>query len=237
MWSYLKSDYSYVRNAVIFGIVIVFSVTLFEIWRSQFTNIEEIPIIRSISPNYLKFWMIFIIPQMWNSYRNKENRIRQIATVPLSLNSFAIHRLLAIIVPMVIFCTFSAIILIIAQKAAILSLSSYALMMGALLLMFSLYFISRDLTISFLRRLGMTRQKAILLLSLMVLGINFLGLTVLMVFNAKSGPAKAVGHFFDWVIAHYPFSGEYGNYKLFLVSLLFAGISILTFRNRKSYLE
>ena len=189
---------------------------------------------QDLSPNYIMFWLMFVMVQSWNSVRNKEARGYQQAVLPLSKIRVALARLGMVIVLSLAMIAIHSVVIHQIQQSLAMSFSTIILPLAILLFMFSLYYLLRDRLLYFLRHnriFKITKERTMNILMLTV----FLGMIFGMV--AFMARLTTIAPIIDFVIAHNPFSGEFGFEKFLILSLALAGLTLVTFNYRKSYLE
>jgi hypothetical protein len=200
-------------------------------WLLSFNTFED------LSPNYIMFWLMFVMVQSWNSIRNKEIREYQQAALPLERNQMALARLSMVVVLSLVMIATHFIVIHLIQPGRVITFTTVMLPFSILLSMFSLYYLLRDRLLYFLRHnriFKITKERTMTVLMLMVfLGVIFGMLGMVAFMDRPTGIATVV----DFVIAHNPFSGEFGFEKFFILSLVLSGLTIVTFNHRKSYLE
>ena len=220
----LKAELNYNLKLII-GLFLFLPVT----WLLSFNAFDE-----DLSPNYIMFWLMFIMLQSWNSFRNKEIREFQQATLPLSRSKVALTRVVVVVILASGMNGVYFIVLRLIRPAQVISFSTVMLPFLIMVAMFSVYFMLRDRLLFFLRnnRISkITREKSIMILMLLNLMAVILG------FVAFMTRPKAIGSIVEFAIFLNPFSGEFGFEKFFIFSLILAGLTIVTFNYRKSYLE
>lgn len=200
-------------------------------WLLSFNTFED------LSPNYIMFWLMFVMVQSWNSIRNKEIREYQQAALPLVRNQVALARLSMVVVLSLVMISTHFIAIHLIQPGRIINLTTVMLPFSILLFMFSLYYLLRDRLLYFLRHnriFKITKERTMGVLMIMVfLGVIFGMLGMVAFMDRPTGITTVV----DFVIAHNLFSGEFGFEKFFILSLVLSGLTIVTFNHRKSYLE
>jgi hypothetical protein len=200
-------------------------------WLLSFNTFED------LSPNYIMFWLMFVMVQSWNSIRNKEIREYQQAALPLVRNQVALARLSMVVVLSLVMISTHFIAIHLIQPGRIINLTTVMLPFSILLFMFSLYYLLRNRLLYFLRHnriFKITKERTMGVLMIMVfLGVIFGMLGMVAFMDRPTGITTVV----DFVMAHNPFSGEFGFEKLFILSLVLSGLTIVTFNHRKSYLE
>ena len=226
----LKAEISYNR-----GVIIVFFSFLPVIWLLSLVHLESLfAPLESLAPSYLMFWLMFIMLQGWNSNRNKEIREFRQATLPVSRRKAALARLMVVVLLSLSMDGVYFAVLKLIRPAREIGFSTVMLPFAFMLVMFSIYSMLRDKFLYFLRtnRVSkITREKSIMILMLLNL------IAVILGFVAFMTRPKAIGLIIEFAISHNPFSGEFGFEKFFVLSLALAGLTIVTFNYRKSYLE
>ena len=226
----LKAEISYNR-----GVIIVFFSFLPVIWLLSLVHLESLfAPLESLAPSYLMFWVMFIMLQGWNSNRNKEIREFRQATLPLSRRKIAVARLMVVVLLSLSMITAYFSILKLIKPAQVIDFHTVISPFAFILAMFSIYFILRDRLLYFLRNnriAKITREKSFMILMLSNL------IAVVAGFVAFITRPKAIGTIVEFAIIHNPFSGEFSLERFFIVSVILAGLTIVTFNYRKSYLE
>jgi hypothetical protein len=219
----LKAELNYNKKLII-GFFSLLPVT----WLLALYGLEELP------PGYLMFWLMFIMLQSWNSFRNKERREYQVATLPLSNWNIAMARMMMVVFLSIAMMGIYYLILFTIQPQRYSSFFGLFLPFAILILMFSLYFLLRDLLLYFMRNnkiYKITKDRSVTILMLLV----FLGVVLnFLAFLVRPSGLRTVINF---VIAINPFRGEYGLIKLYFLSFVLAGLTLITFNRRNSYLE
>lgn len=209
-------------------LIVGFFLFLPVMWLLSYNAFED------LSPNYIMFWLMFIMVQSWNSIRNKEIREYQQAVLPLPRTSVAFARLGVVTILSLIMIAIHSMAIHLIQPERKMNFSTVMLPFAILLFMFSFYYLLRDRLLHFLRHnrvFKITKERTMNILMLTVfLGMIF-GIVAFMV------RLTAIAPVIDFVITHNPFSGRFGFEKFFFPSLALAGLTIVTFNHRKSYLE
>lgn len=226
----LKAEISYNRRVII-GYFLFLPV----IWSLSLANSESLLApFEDLPLSYLMFWLMFIMLQSWNSLRNKEIREFQQTTLPLSRSKVALVRLMVVVILALGVNGVYFVVLKLIRPSHVISLRSVMLPFTIMLAMFSVYFILRDRFLYILRnnRISkITREKSIMILMLLNLFAVIVG------FVAFLTRPKVIGSIVEFVITHNPFSGEFGFGRFFILSLVLAGLTIVTYNYRKSYVE
>lgn len=226
----LKAEISYNRR-----IIIGFFSFLPVSWLVSLIHLEGLfAPVESLAPSYLMFWLMFIMLQSWNSNRNKEIREFGQATLPLSRRKVAQARLMVVVLLALSMDGIYFVVLKLIRPARVIDFSTVMLPFTFILAMFSVYFMLRDRLLYFLRnnRISkITRERSFMILMLLNL------IAVVAGFVAFMTRPKAIGTIIEFAIIHNPFSGEFSLERSFIVSVILAGLTIVTFNYRKSYLE
>ena len=189
--------------------------------------------------DFLMFLLAFVMLNTINTTRNKELRERKLALLPVSMSSPAIVRITILAMPFLIFTVFTFTALLIISRDEWRLIESWIFVNGLIIMGFSVYFILRDLTLEFFRRIGLTKNKFVKIVFIFIIFMNLLGIyTMLATNNDWPNPAGHVIRFFKEAFPAYnPFSGEYGGYYFLIFSVMLAASTIYTYSRRKSYLE
>ncbi|MCP4725025.1 MAG: hypothetical protein GY863_08320 [bacterium] len=189
--------------------------------------------------DFLMFLLAFVMLNTINTIRNKELRERRLALLPVSIASPAISRIMIMALPFLIFTVFTFIVLLIIKAEEWRLIKSWIVVNGLIIMGFSVYFILRDLTLEYFRRIGLTKNIFIKIVFIFIIFMNLLGIYTMLATNADwPNPAGDIIKFFrEDFPAYNPFSGEYGSYYFLILSVMLAASTIYTYSKRKSYLE
>ncbi len=189
--------------------------------------------------NWLMGVMGYIVLNSICSLRNKELRERNLAVLPVSILSPAVVRIVIHTVPFMLFTVVTFIALLLIKPSEWRLIEGLILVNGVMILMFSGYFILRDTSLEFFRKIGFTQQIFTKIVVILILAGNLLGIYTMMAMNRDwPNPAVDVIRFFrNDFPAYNPFSGDFGSYFFLLFSVTFALISVFTYTKRKSFLE
>jgi len=219
----IKAELNY-NKRLILGFFCFLPIT----WILALNELEALP------PTYIMFWLVFIMVQNWNSFRNKERREYQIQVLPLSNWRIAAARLMMVVLLSIPVIFIYYLILFIIQPGRFLDFMALLRPFSILMLMFSVYFLLRDSLLYFMRNnniFNITKDRSVTILILLVFWgvvISFMGLLI------KPSGLRGI---IEFVIALNPFQGQYGLEKLYSLSLILALFTLITFNRRKSYLE
>ena len=102
--------------------------------------------------------------------------------------------------------------------------------------MFSLYFFFRDFVLDFFRRLGITRERFLIIAVMIGLVLQILGLIAFLKVRAHQPVRFFIGEALDWVIHNHPFRGHYGPLRFAGVAFAAAMLSVWSYHRKRSYL-
>lgn len=192
---------------------------------------------RSITAHYILFWSFFIIAQRIIIIRDREQRTQIANMLPLSRNKYAIFRVLSITIYSVTIFGSYALISLLLSPSKTASLKFYIILTGIVLLVYSLYFLIKDLSQAPFSKLGITPDRFIMFIILFIVGIQLMLLTVYL--RAKAGQLAGfhIGLIFDWLIANHPFRGDSGWLKFIITALVSAILTLPSYQRKKSYLK
>jgi hypothetical protein len=181
--------------------------------------------------------ILFILAQNWNTFRNKERREYKNAILPVSKYRLGRARIIIVLLLSLSVIIGYDLVARFADSGTITYVIPGEILIGIILIGFSIYFIMRDLLLAFLRRVGLTANRMILVLTVMAIGFNILGIVAFI--QAKSSPDSMswIGTGFEFLKNNNPFAGDYGSILFFVTSLVIAGLTVASYINRKYYLE
>ena len=227
MWPLLKAEFRY-HQKIFLGFLVLLPIIL---------SYAIYPFHEDMTPGLWMFVMIFLMLQNWNTFRNKEKRDRQHATLPLSLNIIAGGRILLVIFPALGYIVLYALLVWVLDPVEPLSHRKLLTAFGFILLGFSVYFIFRDFLLSFFRKIGFNKSRMIVAGLLIILGFNLLALAAFM--HSNSGgrlpfDIKPIITFFKTTPL---FNSDDGVAKFLGFNFLIACLTVFSFSRRKAYLE
>lgn len=188
----------------------------------------------------MMFWLMFMSAQFWIIFRNKENRDYQQVRLPVSTGGIAMVRLgmvALLCVSMIALCCATQVIV---KPAGPVVFKGMLVAFGIILLLFSTYFILRDLILFFLRNnrvFKLTKEHTKTVLIFVALLLNLLGVYYFLVGLRGSEPSSGLIRIIRFFIYNPLFTTELGIAKFVIGCLIFSGFSVVTFLRRKSYLE
>lgn len=224
MWHILKAEFNYHKKIFLgfFGFL-------------PFICFHAInPILEDLSANYLIFMLIFLMLQNWNTFRNKENRERQHIRLPLSIKKIALARIFMIIIPCLGFIGFYS--LIYSLLAGPIDHIRLLISFSMILLGFSIYFIIRDLFLSFFRKIGFTKNRIVIGLVLIMLGLNLLGI-FFFTRTTNTGAPPVNMELLAKFVRFLQGADMYVATKFIVSSLALASSTLFSFGRRRSYLD
>lgn len=227
MWTLLKTEFTYHRK-----IFLGFLAVLPLFWANAFTSLfEDVP---------QALWMFFIILmvlQIWNAFRNKEHRDRRYMLLPVSARGIAFTRILLTLLSGLGYILFYALGLKLFHPQEPISGASLLKICAILFAGFAVYFVIRDLFLPFFRAIGLTQKKIILGATLIALGLNILGILMLLRFEKTGSFPLPLKPLLNFIIRENPFAGEYGPGYFTVLCLAIISLTLFSFAHRKSYLE
>jgi hypothetical protein len=226
MWRLIRSEFDYNRKLFLGLVAVIPLLSLLVVYP-----------IEDFSPNLLAFTMTLLMLQNWAVFRNKEKRVCQQIRLPLSLRRIALTRILLVMIASSGYLVLYAFICFGLMTSGRVNYVALSMIFGIILLVFSVYFILRDLLLDFFRKLGLTKERMIVALLLVVVGLNILGVYVMIQTNTSGTAPLPVRATFDFLRRNNPFGGEYGAVKFLALSALLASLTVISFERRKSYLE
>jgi len=233
MWHFIKSDISYYRSMI--AVLFVMMALFFFVQRYTAEDLDFMAVI-----------LVFVLVNPVNTCRIKEKRDRQHALLPLSIGRIAAGRLLSVLFPCLAGFVFYTLLHILFEPDAGGPPSHGAhfekmmVQFGIALLIFSIFFILRDVYFFSTRSRMISRMGGSSFLIMFLLGFMVLGSLGLYAFTATSETGKPPAflvYMMDWTEKYNPFGGYYGAAKFLIFSLLFSSLSILSFCRRKSFVE
>ena len=230
MWQILRAEFSY--NKILF--LSLFSFVPVLAYVTIHPPIEDFPV------GIMMFWLMFMTAQFWIIFRNKENRDYQQVRLPVSTGRIALVRLgmvAGFCVSMIALCCAAQVIL---NPGGPIVFKGMLVAFGIILLPFSTYFILRDLILFFLRNnrvFKFTKERTITVLIFVGLLLNLLGVYYFFVGLRGPEPSSGLIRMIRFVKYDPLFTTELGIAKFLTGCLIFSGLSVVTFAQRKSYLE
>lgn len=226
MWHFIRAEFDYNRKLFLGFVAVIPLLSLLVVYPIQ-----------DFSPNLLAFTMTLLMLQNWAVFMNKEKRGYLQMRLPLSLRRIALTRILLVMIASSGYLVLYASICFGVITGGRVNYVALSMIFGIILLVFSVYFITRDLLLDFFRKLGFTKERVIVALLLVVVGFNILGVYVMIQTNTSGTAPLPVRATFDFLRRNNPFSGEYGAVKLLALSTLLVSLTVFSFGRRKSYLD
>ena len=240
MWRVIKAEFYYLFSSqksallLIYGLIPVFGIL--EIWKMSLRP-GRYPIVDDIPMAYLVGMVIYFILLNWIANRNKELRIRIHSRLPLSLYQLALARIGVLLLVCLEVVAAYALFHLLFNPRGIVAPERFLVMTAAFLLLFSVYFLIRDLLLDYFRRIGFTKNRVMIAAVLLGLGFNVLGVLVLMQTTATGHSFLPVERVVGFMIENNPFRGEYGLQRFLVTALVLGVATVFSFRFRRSYLE
>jgi hypothetical protein len=223
MWVLIKSELQYQKFVFLISPLIITVLFYLQIVEHDLGNIIVVALL---------FWL----GSFWNSHNNKERRVYQLHKIPLSTFQLALSRILTFI----ILCL--PVLIIHKTLAYFFSDQIYGykmsqeIILALLLTGFSIYFILRDLLLAFFRRIGLTANRMIMIITMAVIGLNILGIFFFIQADssgADSVPLKTVFSF----IKNLVILVNQNTLVVIVLAFVFAGLTMISFPKRQTYLE
>lgn len=240
MWKLLKSEFYYLFSSqklaliLIYGLIPIFGIL--DIWKMSL-HPGRYPIVDDMPMAYLVALVIYFILLTWNAYGNKELRIRIHSRLPLTLYQLALVRIgLVLLVCLAVIAAY-ALFLLLFNPRGVVAPERFLIMSAAFLLLFSLYFLIRDLLLEFFRSIGFTKNRIIVAAMLLGLGFNVLGIVVMLETSATGSSFLPVERVIGFIIESNPFRGEHGLLRFLGTALGLGLVTVFTYRFRRSFLE
>ncbi len=108
-------------------------------------------------------------------------------------------------------------------------LTSGMMMSGIAMIIVAGFLISEDISIEFSNR----HESFMKTVATIFLAIFF----IFMMLSLDESKSESINKFNDFINAYNPFAGEYGALRLFLTGLIMSGLSVISFKRRKSYVS
>jgi len=196
------------------------------------------PIAEDVPLGIFIFMIIVMTATNWNTFRNKENRDYQIARLPISHFHKALSRIGMVIIPGIIISMIYDMTLLLLGVRESQAFHSILIPWGLVIAIMSIYFILRDLFLHFLRNnrlFPMNKERTKTLLVSLLLAINLLGFYFFI--SSVTEKLDFIGIIFRFFGHHPLITTLAGNAIWMGCSLVIAGLSLLTYRIRRYYLE
>ncbi|MBN2356335.1 hypothetical protein JXO59_09490 [candidate division KSB1 bacterium] len=191
----------------------------------------------SVTAAYVLFWAVLIALQNSVILRNRDNRERMFSLLPLAHWRCGVYRSSSIAIQAALFTGLFALVRAIVHPQAQMHAKHLLTLILAIWVIFSVYYAGRDAFLDFFRRIGITRERFLLIAVLMGIVLQILGLVAFL--RASSGKATQIFflRWIDWAIHDHPFQGDIGYLRFIGIVLLFAILSVWTFVRRRSYVK
>lgn len=224
MWKIFKSEISYLKTYFILGVILV---PVFFFLQTGFEDLGNLPILA----------IIFLLIQNWLGRRTKEKREYKTYLLPVSSYAIAFSRVIMIIASAVVFILIYQLILVFLNYEPFRYNISLTLTLGIMLFIYSIYFILRDLLLYYFRRIGLTANRMILILSMMGIILNMLGIYVFIITKSEGKAPEVIGVIIEGFKKYNPFFIENGSEFFLLFSFFLAGLSLISYQRRAAYLD
>lgn len=192
------------------------------------------PIIVLVGESSL-FFMLFIVAlplsQGILSVRSSEKRDRLHVLLPVPLHQIGMVRVGVVLVPILAW----GIVFLLARfargPAGMPELRSFLILVGAMLAIYSVFFLLTDVVLVSLSRTRMALATATFLLA----GSVLLSLGLWASVSQGERPYLDIAAVIDFAAAHNPFAGVWGNLLFLALSVALASLSVLTFTRHRSF--
>ena len=230
MWHILITEFSY--NKILF--LILFGLVPIVAYLTVYPLMEDMPTAMML------FWLMLVPIQNWIIFRNRENRDRQHALLPVSVVLRALARMGLIVILCTAMITIYCFIQFIVNPARPVAFMGAGVAFGIILIVFSIYFILRDLLLFVLRnnrlfKLSKERSKTVLIF--LVLILNLLGIYYFLIGLNGRMESSGLIRMIRFIKYDPLFTTGSGIIQYMSGCLLFAGLTVLTYAGRKSYIE
>lgn len=230
MWHIIITEFNYskILFLIFFGLVPIVA------------YLAVYPLLEDMPTAMILFWLMLVSVQNWIIFRNKENRDRQHALLPVSVVLRALARMGLVVFLCTVIITIYCFIQFIVNPARPVAIMGAMVAFGIILIVFSIYFILRDLLLFFLRnnrlfKLSKERSKTILIF--LVLILNFLGIYYFLIGLSGRMEASGLVRMIRFIKYDPLFTTGPGIVRYMIGCSLFAGLTLLTYAGRKSYFE
>lgn len=215
MWKLLNAELRYTWWVLLAGLVLGLLIIL----------------VNEDSLSFMLFIVLLPITQGILTIRAGEKRDRLHVMLPIPLHQVGMVRVGVVLVPILFWET----VLLLAASArgpvGLAELRSLIVLFGAMLTIFSVFYILSDVV---LVTLGKARM-ALVLMTFLLAGSVLLSLGLWVAMSQGSSPYVDVASIIDLLSANNPFAGFWGNLLFLAVSLLLASLSVLTFTRHRSF--
>jgi hypothetical protein len=227
MWPLLKAEIAYHKKIFLSFFVFIPLFWLYAVY----------PFMEDMPQGMWIFMMLFLMLQYWNIFRNREKRDRRFAMLPVSPIQIALARILIVICACFAYILLYRLFINLFNPVEYVNTRKLLITVALILFLYSTYFISRDLLLSFFRRIGFNKNRMIAAAVLLLLGLNVLGLAVMMNRNAADPAFSNINPIITFFKTSSLFNTDPGVAKLLGTNFLFALLTVFSFRRRKAYLE
>ena len=182
-------------------------------------------------------WIVPVFLAIWNQMRNREKRDVRDGILPVSRSRMGGARIIVPTLITLVAAMIYALMEILVKPGPGPRVLQILAPSAVIMLFFSLYFISRDALLYYLRNnriYPVTPERARTLLVFLILCANFLGIALFVLASQRSAGMTKV---LDFIIERHPFRGESGLIRLYLTTAGLCFLSILTYRSRRSFIE
>ncbi|HSR51607.1 MAG TPA: hypothetical protein VLV83_12320 [Acidobacteriota bacterium] len=181
------------------------------------------------------FFMLFIVAlplsQSILSIRSSEKRDRLHVLLPVPLHQIAVVRVAVVLVPILAWGVVFLLARLAAGPAGLAELRSFIILVGALLAIYSIFFLLTDVVLVSLSRARM----ALVLVTFLLAGSVFLSMGLWVMLSQGERPYVDIASFIDFAAAHNPFAGLWGNLLFLALSIVLAALSVLTFTRHRTF--
>ena len=224
MWRILETEFLYSKRLILGLLLLVLVITIQQIW----------PFVADLSASYLLFILCFLAMQNWTVYKNREHRDNLMTRLPVSSYILALVRILMLLLIWILF--WGVFVLLCIVSSAELDLKSAMISIAVLITGFSIYYMIRDHLYQFFRVLGITAQKILFSVALLILGLNILGIFFFIRTSATGSPPVSL-RFLTQFARYFKYADVAETVKITAVGTLFALLSLASYLKKNSHLE
>ncbi|MFQ5604447.1 MAG: hypothetical protein ACE5HS_14350 [bacterium] len=223
MWQILRAEFNYHKN-------ILFGITFIVVYVKIIEAIDRLN-----SAYFILFMILYLFPQNWYNFRSREKRDYFFQINPLPALQIGVVRI-AMIFP---YC--ATVIFLSALIQAILPLPQpfnplpLILVSACLILGFSIVYELNELSGDFFRKIGITRNRLRMACMVIFLGLNLLGLLVMVQTYQAGRPTAWLESLIEFVNNSHPLITTYGKVTFLIVISAVAAFPVWTFGKRRFY--
>lgn len=199
--------------------------------------IAAIPLPEDLPVAFWIFMILFLMLQNRMVSYNKEARIRLHAMLPVASTTLAVARCVLANGSVLIFAFCCFLVSRIGYDDDSLRFSVLLKTCAFILIAFDIYFVLRDQTLPFFRRMGFTTRKSLITLGILLFALNVMGLLMFRHVQLTGSSIVNLKPVVYLLVKSNPFRGFDGGIKFLIWISVFGALSIFSFTHRKAYLE